>query len=226
MHTLWRRELQSGLVVEVVVTDRGDGDFAPGSPGVETRRRAVTARPWNWLDQVHGATVVEVDRPGDGVGRRADAMVTGEPEPVLCIQTADCAPLALVSESGRRAMAHVGWRGLVAGIVEATVDAVGEPTGDLTAVVGPCIAGSVYEFGEHDLDRVAAAYGEAVRAVTADGRSALDLRAGLGVALGRSGVSTIVMDPRCSSSPELFSHRVRGESERMSMVCFVDSADE
>ena len=90
----------------------------------ENRRRlyeAAGAHPErvSWPRQVHGSAVV---RGGDR-GSEADAIWTDEPgEPVMVV-TADCLPVALVRLGGRPAvaLAHVGWRGLLAGVVHAAV---------------------------------------------------------------------------------------------------------
>src|SRR4029453_7601064 len=110
-------------------------------------RARVVDRPWFWLRQVHGGTVVDADDPR-GAGAEAGAAVTGSSELALAIHTADCVPMALVAP--REALlgaVHAGWRGLVAGVVEATADRLrARGATDLVAVVGPCITPEHYEF--------------------------------------------------------------------------------
>ena len=90
--------------------------------------RAIGAEPDRLvgLMQVHGADVVEVTAPWPpGNGPRADAMVTVRPDIALGIITADCAPVLLAdTEAGVVGAAHAGWRGAVAGVIEATVAAM------------------------------------------------------------------------------------------------------
>jgi len=102
------------------------------------------------LMQVHGADVVEVTAPWQpGDGPRADAMVTDRSGIVLGIVTADCAPILLAdAEAGVAGAAHAGWRGAVAGVIEATVVAMtrlGARTEHIAAAIGPCIRQASYE---------------------------------------------------------------------------------
>ncbi|HEX2274427.1 MAG TPA: polyphenol oxidase family protein, partial [Acidimicrobiales bacterium] len=188
-------------------TGRAQGDMGHGgayvhdvSPQVAARRRAVLDLPWTWLRQVHGDTVVTVSSPGEGAGARADAAVTARPGCALAVFTADCAPVALASPEGVLGAAHAGWGGLLAGVLERTVDAMAVlGAGALSAVVGPCIEARCYEFGTEDLERVAASVGPEVRARTADGRPALDLVAGARAALARAGVENVDVVGRCTA---------------------------
>ena len=78
----------------------------------------------------------------------------------LAILTADCASVALGSAEGVFGAVHAGWRGLLAGVVEATVAAMrARGAGDVVGALGPCIHPECYEFSDADLDAVAAAYG-------------------------------------------------------------------
>lgn len=117
--------------------------------------RAIGVEPAMLLGatQVHGTLCVTVDRAwSPGEGPRADAMATRVPGVALGIITADCGPV-LLADPGRGIVAavHAGWRGAVAGVLEATVAAMralGAKAGDLRAVVGPCIGPGSYEVGE------------------------------------------------------------------------------
>jgi polyphenol oxidase len=104
------------------------------------------------LTQVHGTEVVTVAKPWEsGAGPRADGMVTDRPGIALSIVTADCAPVFLLDEgAGVIGAAHAGWRGAVAGILEATLAAMvklGAAPRRVVAAIGPCIAQSSYEVG-------------------------------------------------------------------------------
>ena len=136
--------------------------------------RALGAKPdmLLGLTQVHGADVVTVDAPWPaGAGGRADAMVTCQPGLVLGIVTADCAPVLLADTAARVVGAvHAGWRGAVAGVLEATIAAmaaVGAQPGRIAAVIGPCIRQASYEVGP-DLRE---AVGSAGAAFLAPGRT-------------------------------------------------------
>ncbi len=102
------------------------------------------------LHQVHGAEVVRVTEPWrPGEGARADAMATDRPGVALGIITADCAPVLFAdAEAGVIGAAHAGWRGAVAGVLEATIAAMvglGADARRIAAAVGPCIAQASYE---------------------------------------------------------------------------------
>jgi YfiH family protein len=122
---------------------------------LENRARAahsVGAHPNHLvgLMQVHGADVIEVTTVwSPGHGPRADAMVTTRPDIALGVITADCAPVLLAdATAGVIAAAHAGWRGAVAGVVEATVGAMtrlGAVLENTVAAVGPCIGQASYE---------------------------------------------------------------------------------
>jgi YfiH family protein len=229
----WRRTLprHGGGTAEVAFTERSQGDFAvdaePG--GLAARRRAVADRPWVWLRQVHGAEVVVV--PDDGTppaeaaarwsGAEADALVTARTDVALAVQTADCAPVALLSPDGAVAAVHAGWRGLEAGVVQAAA-AAAEALGAtrLEAVLGPCIHPADYAFGPDELDRLADRFGPAVRARTRDGRPALDVPAAVDAALAEAGLGPAERIGVCTAAtPErAHSHRARGDRGRQAAV--------
>ncbi|HEV8678836.1 MAG TPA: peptidoglycan editing factor PgeF [Stellaceae bacterium] len=102
--------------------------------------------------QVHGTTVVTVERPWGRAGNpRADAMVTAAPGIALGILAADCAPVLFTDPAARViGAAHGGWRGALAGVMEATVAAMvalGAAPTRIRAGIGPCIAQPSYEVG-------------------------------------------------------------------------------
>jgi hypothetical protein len=123
--------------------------------------RAVGATPDRLvgLMQVHGADVVEVDSAWlPGAGPRADAMVTRRPDIALGIVTADCVPVLFAdTEAGVAGAAHAGWRGAVAGVIEATVAAMarlGARPNRIAAAIGPCIRQGSYEVAADMRDAV------------------------------------------------------------------------
>ncbi len=192
------------------ITSRGDGDFADAA-----RLGADTTH----LHQVHGAGVVEVTRPGAPAGADADAAWTPAPGARLAVRTADCVPIVL-RRAGAVAVVHAGWRGLAAGIVAHTVEVMG---GADRALVGPHIRRGCYEFGEADLDEVADALGDLVRATTTWGSPALDLTAGVRAALGAAAVTDVADAGACTACSDLyFSWRARGELERFATVAWLE----
>lgn len=117
------------------------------------------------VHQIHSAEVVVANKPWPHAERpRADAMVSDTPNVLLGILTADCAPVLFSDHRGVIVgAAHAGWRGALAGVTDATVEAMeklGSRRDDIHAAVGPCIAQSNYEvdeafrarFLEHDPD--------------------------------------------------------------------------
>ena len=114
--------------------------------------RALGAAPEQLvgLTQVHGAEVATVEQVwAPGAGPRADAAVTARHGVALGIVTADCAPVLFAdAAAGVIGAAHAGWRGAVAGVLEATIDAMealGAVRSRIAAAVGPCIAQASYE---------------------------------------------------------------------------------
>jgi YfiH family protein len=125
------------------------------------------------LHQVHGADVVTVETPWPDSDRpRADAAVTRVPGMALGVLTADCAPVLFADRaSGVVGAAHAGWRGAVAGVLEATIAAMerlGADRAGIVAAVGPCIGARSYEVGPDLRDAVLAAPGDGA-AFFADG---------------------------------------------------------
>ncbi len=118
---------------------------------VQCNRRALAQAldlpsPPRWLRQVHGTTVAELGPLATGDEPLADAAVSRIPGTVLAILTADCLPVLLCAvDGGEIGAAHAGWRGLAAGVLEATVAAMATPASRLIAWLGPCIGASSYE---------------------------------------------------------------------------------
>jgi purine-nucleoside/S-methyl-5'-thioadenosine phosphorylase / adenosine deaminase len=154
----------------------------------------------SWPRQVHGAAVVRAGTRG----AEADAIWTDDAgEPVMVV-TADCVPVVLVRIGGRPGVAvvHVGWRGLLAGVVAAALDALG---GTLAAAaIGPGIGPCCYDVGEEVADPVRAALGTGL---VSEGR--LDLPGAVERALRNAGCVRVDRLDECTSChPErYFSHR-------------------
>ncbi len=130
------------------------GDHVGDDPAwvAANRRRAeaMAGRPIQWLRQVHGAVV---HRSGGTpvTAPTADAQVAAEGTLALAILVADCLPVLLSDEHGQViAAAHAGWRGLAAGVLEATVAAMRSerPQAHLQAWFGPCIGRDRFEVGD------------------------------------------------------------------------------
>ncbi|GAB2502088.1 peptidoglycan editing factor PgeF [Lysobacter humi (ex Lee et al. 2017)] len=107
-----------------------------------------------WMRQVHGIDVMRLDEAVvDAYESEADAAVTTTPGRVVAILTADCLPVLFFADDGREVGgAHAGWRGLAAGVLEATVDAMRTPAADLHAWLGPAAGPQNYEVGVEVFD--------------------------------------------------------------------------
>jgi YfiH family protein len=122
----------------------------------ENRARAVALLPAEpvWLKQVHGTRVWDADLTRTEEIIEADAAVTTKTNTVLTVMAADCLPVLISSPDGRVvSAAHAGWRGLLGGILENTVDAMQTKTGlsdagQYLAWLGPAIGPRAFEVGE------------------------------------------------------------------------------
>jgi copper oxidase (laccase) domain-containing protein len=122
----------------------------------------------------------------------------------------------LASDKGAIAVVHAGWRGIVAGVVDAAVADLG---GNVIAAIGPCIHPECYEFGEEELLQ----FDPALRATTAAGTPALDLPAAVRMALERAGAEIAYDADVCTAcaAERYFSYRARGETERQAVVAWL-----
>jgi polyphenol oxidase len=191
---------------------------------LENRARAAQtlgARPDNLvgLMQVHGAAVVHVTETWlPGAGPRADAMVTSRPEIALGIVTADCAPVLLADASaGVVGAAHAGWRGAVAGVIEATIAAMirlgARPTA-IAAAIGPCIRQNSYEVAADLRDAVLLqdlAHDRFFIAGRREARWQFDLPGYCAARLAAAGISSVAAVDADTAADEarFFSHRRR-----------------
>jgi YfiH family protein len=181
----------------------------------------------HWLEQVHGVEVVRFQGPPEpGQRLRADAAVTDAPGVVLAILSADCLPVLLAARDGSEVgAAHAGWRGLAAGVLEATVAAMHTPPAGLLAWLGPAAGPAAYEVGEE----VRAAFVDADSAAdaafhgTRPGHWHADLYALARRRLASVGVTAVSGGTRCTlSEPQaFFSHRRDGRSGRMATLAWL-----
>jgi YfiH family protein len=118
------------------------------------RVRALLPAEPVWLKQVHGARVWDADLAHTEAIIEADAAVTSKPNTVLTVMAADCLPVLISSsDGGVVGAAHAGWRGLLGGVLENTVDAMQAKTGlnnadQYLAWLGPAIGPRAFEVGE------------------------------------------------------------------------------
>jgi len=99
-----------------------------------------------WLEQVHGTHAIHAEHAN--CSPTADACVAHAAKAVCVVMTADCLPVLLCDQAGTVvAAAHAGWRGLAAGVIESTVDAMQVPPVQLLAWLGPAIGPQAFEVG-------------------------------------------------------------------------------
>lgn len=178
------------------------------------RLETALARRVVYVEQVHSADVVTVDAE-TGVDdlaahpRRADALVTARSDVALAIMVADCLPVLLVdAEAGVVGAAHAGRRGLLDGILPATVEAMeglGARAEAIAAVIGPSVCGRCYEVPAAMRDESEALIG-GIGAETSWGTPSLDLRAGAVSSLVSAGLdaANVLADAPCTVEDEAF----------------------
>jgi YfiH family protein len=179
-----------------------------------------------WLNQVHGITVVEAEHDA---GRRAshvpdaDAVTTARPGVPCVVMTADCLPVFFCDRDGSQvAVAHAGWRGLCDGVLEATVRTFPEPAA-VMAWLGPAIGPHAFEVGaEVRAAFMAQEEGAADAFVPSPnaGRWLADIYALARRRLQQSGVTAIYGGGQCTVSDpaRFFSYRREGQTGRMASV--------
>ncbi len=191
--------------------------------------RAALALPSSprWLRQVHGTAVFDADA-STADEPEADAAVTTRAGVVLAVLHADCLPVLLCAEDGAvLGAAHAGWRGLAAGIVEATVAAMGVRGERIIAWLGPAAGPECYEVGDEVraafTDRDAAAAGAFI--ATRPGHWRVDLYALARRRLAALGVTRVHGGGRCTIQDEgaFFSHRRDARTGRMASLLWRDA---
>jgi len=167
-----------------------------------------------WLAQVHGRRVLPAPEVVADVSE-ADAQWSDAADTVLAVLSADCLPVVLCDRAGEQiAIAHAGWRGLAAGVLEATVAALSAPTTSLLAWLGPAIGAGRFEVGAEVRDTFLALNKTARDAFhpARAGHWYADLYTLAQQRLGAAGVHAVYGGGWCTASePERFySHRRDG----------------
>lgn len=188
------------------------------------RASAFLPSPPVWLEQVHGKVVVSIDANDVETARTrppvADAALTRLTDVPLAVRIADCLPVLLADDAGTVvAIAHAGWRGLAAGVLEATVAAMAEKPASLVAWLGPSIGPRAFEVG-HDV-RDAFCGGDAGALAhfvpTREGKWLADLPALARRRLAAANVTRVTGGDQCtwSNASRFFSYRRDRTSARM-----------
>jgi YfiH family protein len=193
---------------------------------VETLR--LTSEPC-WLEQVHGTGVVALHENNPiSTPPKVDASTTMRPGQVCAVLTADCLPVLFCDRAGTRvAAAHAGWRGLAAGVLEATVATMDVPAQDVLAWLGPAIGPTVFEVGDevrqafldHDPDAAGAfvPHGE--------GHWLADIYRLARCRLQAMGINAVFGGGLCTyrDSARFYSYRRDGKTGRMASLIWLQS---
>ncbi len=195
---------------------------------VENRRRFAAAVGFDpeclaYSKQVHGIEVLHAQQPGMYEGY--DALITQQPDIVLAVGIADCAPV-LVYDRRHRAVAaiHAGWRGMAGGIILRTLERMaalfGTSGSDCLAYIGPCIDACAFEVGEEVAVQFAEAY---KRFDSAAGKYFIDLKRAAAAQLQTFGLpeSQVEISPYSTvrDNTDFFSYRLeKGDTGRMLAV--------
>jgi len=184
-----------------------------------------------WLRQEHGTRVF--CHPAAGVAAPvaaeifADAQLATRPGQVCAVQSADCLPVLLCNREGSRvAAAHAGWRGLMAGVLEQTVQSLACPPATLLAWLGPAIGPEVFVVGDEVRAAFVSGNEEASIAFAPHGERWLcDLYALARQRLAQAGVGEISGGGYCTyREPErFFSYRRDKVTGRMATLVWLES---
>ena len=206
------------------------GDTASAVDENRRRLRAhlqLPAEP-SWIEQVHGTDVADLDTvpPEHAIGFAADAVISRRTNRVCVVQVADCLPVLFAARDGSAvAAAHAGWRGLAAGVLEATVANLGIDPSRVVAWLGPAIGREHFEVGAEVRSAFVARDPDATEAFAANarGRWQCDL-----AALARRRLEAIrltrVFDGSCctyADAARFFSYRRDGQCGRMAALIWL-----
>ena len=187
---------------------------------------ALPAEPL-WLTQVHGTRVVAA--AGTAPATEADGSFTDRPGVVCAVLTADCLPVFLCDRAATRvALVHAGWRGLVAGVLEQGLAAMGIPSGDqILAWLGPAIGPQAFEVGDEVRQAFVGRQPEAAMAFQKNtrGRYYADMYTLARLRLAAAGVTQVYGGEYCTYTEHerFFSYRRDGRTGRMAALIWLDA---
>jgi len=205
------------------------GDHVGDAPMSVARNRMLlnTLLPGEpvWLQQVHGNTVANADMAG--CLPQADACIARHRDAVCVVMTADCLPVLLCDKQGSVVgVAHAGWKGLVAGVIEATVHAMDVAPKELMAWFGPAISQDAFEVGDEVLAIFVEANPEASSAFKAGqpGKRLADIYALARFRLNAMGITHIYGGGHCTfrEREKFYSYRRDGATGRMGTFIWLE----
>lgn len=201
----------------------GDDPQAVAANRQQLRDSLPGVRQIQWLNQVHGSTIVE---PGVGQSPDADGCVSRKRGVACAIMTADCLPVLLCDrEATVVAAVHAGWRGLAGGVLEGAVAALGCAPASVTVWLGPAIGPEAFEIGPEVKDALTEGSDAATACLTQgeSDRWHADLYALARLRLQSAGVTDIAGGGECTlSAPDTyFSHRRENPTGRMAFLIYL-----
>ncbi|MEG2793510.1 MAG: peptidoglycan editing factor PgeF [Pseudomonas sp.] len=218
---------REGGVSEAPFDSLNLGDHVDDRPEAvaENRRRLTdhfSIKP-AWLQQVHGIAVVHAD---PGIVATADASWTATPGIACAAMTADCLPALFCNRAGTRvAAAHAGWRGLAAGVLEATLDTLDVPAEDVLVWLGPAIGPKAFEVGPEVREVFINQLPEAAEAfVPSDnaGKFMADIYLLARLRLAERGVTAVYGGGFCTvTDPRFFSYRRASRTGRFASLVWL-----
>lgn len=177
-----------------------------------------------WLEQVHGIDVLRLDgRTPQSL--RADAAWSDRPGVVCAAMTADCLPVLFCSQDGKQvAAAHAGWRGLCAGVLEATLANFSCPASEIHAWLGPAIGPAAFEVGSEVRHAFVTRHADADAAFTPQGdKFTADIWLLARQRLEMQGIGSISGGGLCtvSQNAQFFSFRRDGVTGRLASLIWL-----
>ena len=176
-----------------------------------------------WLQQVHGTAVVEAC-PARLL--EADASWSREPGVACTVMTADCLPALFCDRAGTRvAAAHAGWRGLAAGVLEATLEKLAVPADQVLVWLGPAIGPQAFEVGAEVREAFVDQHAQAVEAFQPSvnsGKFMADIYQLARVRLAACGVTAVYGGDFCTfNDPRFFSYRRSAQTGRFASLIWL-----
>ena len=223
---------RAGGVSEAPWNSLNLGDHVGDSPAAvaenRSRLREILPAEPVWMRQIHGTRCIDAGLSPDFP--EADASFSRRRGVVCAVLTADCLPVFLCDEAASVvAVAHAGWRGLAAGVIEATVAAmVSEQTsaGQLMAWLGPAIGPFAFEVGGEVRDIFVNHDPAATEAFLPgeEGKWLCDIQELARQRLAALGIRRLTSADSCtvSDSERFFSYRRDGVTGRMASLIWLD----
>lgn len=226
-----------GGVSEGVYAGLNLGNHVGDDPRLVNQNRQLLddSHRWDsvqWLQQthstiVHKAGVVEAGESGEVP--EADACWTDKPGQACAVMTADCLPVFICNRQGTRvAVAHAGWRGLVDGIVEQTLQQFSQD--DVSIWLGPAIGPQAFEVGDEVRQQFCDVLPVSEQAFTASvnsGKWLADIYQLARLRLQHAGIDCISGGDYCtySQADDFYSYRRDGVTGRMASVIWIDPSN-